>query len=92
MRAFLTIIVPLILPTAAYLLWALAMRRIETAGTGDLLRGLPWVWLVPTGVLLVALVLVVVQVGFGGTGAGEYVPPQVKDGKLVPGHFEPARP
>ena len=92
MRAFLTVIVPLMLPTALYLLWALAMRRVETAGTADLLRGLPWVWLVPAGVLLVAVVLVVVQVGFGGSGVGEYVPPQVKDGRLVPGHFEPARP
>ena len=92
MRALLTIILPLLLPTALYLLWALAMRRIETADMAELLRGLPWVWLVPAGVVLVAAVLVVVQVGFGGSGVGVYVPPQVKDGKLVPGHFEPAKP
>jgi len=91
MRALFTIILPLILPTVLYVLWALAMRRVAAAGVGDLLRGLPLIWLVPAGVALVAVVLVLIPLHFGGGGAGGvYVPPEIVDGKLVPGHVIPA--
>lgn len=88
MRALFTIVLPLILPTALYLLWALAMRRVAATGMGDLLRDVPWVWLVPAGVLLTAVVLLLIPLGFGGSN-GVYVPPEVVGGKLVPGHVEP---
>ena len=92
MRAVFTVILPLILPTVLYLLWALAMRRVAAAGVGDLLRGMPWVWLVPAGVALVAVVLVLIPLGFGRGSSGVYVPPEIVGGKLVPGHIEPAAP
>jgi hypothetical protein len=41
---------------------------------------------------LVALVLVVASLGFGGGGNGVYVPPTTVDGKIVPGHVVPAQP
>ncbi|HTZ81164.1 MAG TPA: DUF6111 family protein [Stellaceae bacterium] len=90
MRALLTVILPLLLPTLLYLVWALAMRRIEATGMVEVLRSLPWVWLVPAGVALVAIALIALPLGFGGNGGGVYVPPQIVNGKLVPGHLAPA--
>ncbi|HKX09416.1 MAG TPA: DUF6111 family protein [Stellaceae bacterium] len=89
-RAFLTVILPLLLPTALYLLWALAMRRAQAMEIGDLLRGLPWLWLAAAGVALLAGVLVMVAFGFGRSAdTAHYVPPRNIDGKIVPGHVEP---
>jgi len=89
-RAFLTIILPLLLPTALYLLWAIAMRRAEAVGLSDLLRGLPWLWLGAAGLALLAGVLVLVAFGFGRSDdTAHYVPPRTVDGKIVPGHVEP---
>ncbi|HVA13034.1 MAG TPA: DUF6111 family protein [Stellaceae bacterium] len=82
-RVFLTIIVPLLLPTAIYALW----------------RGLPgkpvnlpaaWVWLAVAGLLLASLTLVVLSVDFGGSKHGQYVPPHVSGGRVVSGRVEPA--
>jgi hypothetical protein len=90
MRALFTVILPLILPTVLYVLWAVAVRRVAATGAADLLRGLPWIWLVPAGVALVAVVLLLIPLHFGGDGSGVYVPPAIVDGKLVPGHVVPA--
>jgi hypothetical protein len=91
-RAFLTVFLPLLLPTALYLLWVVAMRRAEAAGMGELLRGLPWIWLGAAGTALLAGVLVLVALGFGRSAdTGHYVPPHTVDGRVVPGHVEPGR-
>ena len=90
-RIILTVLVPLLLPTVLYVLWLLAMRRLEGTGAGAVLRTLPWPWLGAAGVVLVAAVLAVVTLWIGGGGtAGTYVPPHTVDGKIVPGHVEPA--
>jgi phosphoglycerol transferase MdoB-like AlkP superfamily enzyme len=90
-RAFLTIILPLLLPTALYLLWAMTMRRAEAAGVVEILRGLPWLWLGVAGLALLAGVLVLVALGFGRSAdTARYVPPRTVNGKIVPGHIEPA--
>jgi hypothetical protein len=88
MRVFLTVVLPLILPTALYLLWLRTARWAESGGT---LRWgtLPWLWLAGTGAVLLALVLVVVHVGFGTAQPGVYVPPRWENGHIVPGHIEP---
>jgi hypothetical protein len=89
-RALLTVILPLLLPTVLYLLWAFAMRRAEVGKLGDLLRGLPWLWLSAAGVVLLVGVLVLVALGFGRSAdTAHYVPPRTVDGKVVPGHVEP---
>jgi len=90
-RAFLTIMLPLLLPTALYLLWVFAMRRVEAAGVGEVLRNLPWVWLSAAGFVLLAVVLVLAALGFGRSAdTAAYVPPRAVGGQIVPGHTEPA--
>jgi hypothetical protein len=89
-RAFLTIILPLLLPTALYLLWAIAMRGAQAAGVTGALRELPWPWLAAAGVALLVVVLILVAVGLGRSAdTAHYVPPRNVDGKIVPGHIEP---
>jgi Family of unknown function (DUF6111) len=91
-RALLTIVLPLLLPTGLYLLWAITMRRTAAAGIGDVLRGLPWPWLAGGGVVLLVGVLALVTLGFGSGDRGIYVPPHAVDGKIIPGHIEPVAP
>jgi len=88
-REILTLVVPLLLPTVLYLVWLRAMRWSEAGGAVSWHK-LPWVWLVVTGVALTALVLFVVTVGFGAAVPGVYVPPHLENGRIVPGHVQPA--
>jgi Family of unknown function (DUF6111) len=91
LREFLTLVVPLLLPTILYLLWLRTVRWSE-AGGAMAWHKLPWVWLALTGVVLTALVLFVVTVGFGTAMPGIYVPPRFENGRIVPGHIEPTKP
>ncbi len=84
-RVFLTIIIPLLLPTGLYVAWRLAVGR-------GLNLPASWIWLLVTGLALAALTLVAVSVNFGGSRQGIYVPPHVSNGQVVPGHIEPAPP
>jgi hypothetical protein len=81
-RVFLTIIVPLLLPTALYATWrVLAGKRINVPKM--------WIWLTVSGLVLASLTLVLLSVDFGEPKNGQYVPPHVSDnGVVVPGHIE----
>jgi uncharacterized membrane protein len=87
-RVVLTILLPLLAPTAIYLVWLFAVGRAESAGA---LKGLPWTWLVVAGVAAVAVALLVVGIDAGG-GTGQYVPPHVEGGSVVPGRVVPPGP
>jgi hypothetical protein len=83
-RVFLTIIVPLLLPTALYAAWRILVgKQINVPAV--------WVWLAVAGLALASLMLVFVSVDFGTPKNGLYVPPHVNDsGTVVPGHIETA--
>ena len=100
LRIVLTIIVPLVLPTALYVLWLWLTRRLAGGGLADMApepdhggrrAALPWLWLAGSGAVLLALVLAVVGVHPGTATPGVYVPPRWEDGRIVPGHIEPSR-
>ena len=90
LRVFLTIVLPLVLPTALYLSVGAACRAGPEAArrgrAGRRCRGSGW--RAPARLLL-ALVLFVVTVGFGTSQPGVYVPPRWENGRIVPGHIEP---
>lgn len=67
----------------AYARWANARRAVN--GTDPLQT--PWFWLVIAGLACAVAGFVVPQF-FVKPNSGQYVPAQVIDGKLVPGHFE----
>lgn len=90
-RVVVEILLPLVLPTALYLLWLSAeRRRREKLGSGETLAwaDAPWIWLGAIGLLLATLVAVALALIGGEPTAGQYVPPHVIDGKIVPGHVE----
>jgi hypothetical protein len=83
-RVFLTIIVPLLLPTALYAFWrVLAGQRINVPAV--------WLWLAVAGLALASAMLVFVSIDFGEPKEGQYVPPHVSaGGEIVPGRIEAA--
>ena len=88
-RVLLTIVLPLVLPTALYLIWATTLRRPSSSDADARWAALPWVWLAGAGLVLLAIVLLVVTVHFGAPQQGVYVPPRWQNGHIVPGHIEP---
>jgi len=101
LRVFFTIVLPLVLPTALYLLWMRLAHWLpwgapwgspEGSQPGEAVRwaALPWVWLAAAGALLLTLMLFVVTVHFGTAEPGTYVPPRWENGRIVPGHIDPA--
>jgi hypothetical protein len=89
LRILLTFIVPLLLPTAIYLLWIrLASGPLQAEAPGR--QALPWIWLAGAGVLLLALVLFFVSIHYGSPQqGGVYVPPRWEQGHIVPPHIDP---
>ena len=90
LRVLLTIVLPLVLPTALYLAWVRTTHPAEDDGAVGW-GALPWLWLAGAGAVLLAVVLFVVTVHFGTSEPGVYVPPRYEGGRVVPGHIEPAR-
>jgi hypothetical protein len=88
LRVFLTIVLPLLLPTLLYLLWIGALGSPQEGGAMPW-TAVPWIWLAGAGALLVAIVLFVVTVHFGSSEEGVYVPPRWQGDQIVPGHVEP---
>jgi Family of unknown function (DUF6111) len=85
LRLILTVVLPLLLPTALWFLWMIAAGR--AAERGARWQDAPWPWLAGTGVVLAGVLLYFVSVHYGEKG-GHYVPSQYIDGKIVPGHLE----
>ncbi len=93
LRTILTIVIPLIAPTVAYLVWMhLRAQRREDEEAGRPVsrwQQLPWPWLILSGAgLAVAAILAVGYVDRSADMSGRYVPPRLEDGKVVPGYFE----
>jgi hypothetical protein len=88
LRVLLTIVLPLLLPLALYLLWVGALSSWHE-GAGIAWHAVPWGWLAIAGVALLAAVLAVVTVGFGTPQQGVYVPPRWEGGRIIPGHMAP---
>jgi hypothetical protein len=87
-RVALTILLPLLLPLALYTGWRLLLGRVALTGSV-----VTWIWLGVAGLLLASLTLVALNVDFGGARNGVYVAPHLgADGRVVPGHIEPAQP
>ena len=90
-RVFITIVLPLLLPTALYLLWVGTWGAPHDGGAVPW-TAVPWVWLAGAGAVLPVIVLLVITVGFGSSQQGVYVAPRWQNGRIVPGHIEPTVP
>lgn len=94
-RILLQIALPFALPFIAYAMWlAVERRRAEKLGRGEVpgWSEAPIVWLGAAGLLLAAIATAGLLLLPGGDKAsGIYVPPHLENGRIVPGHLEPAR-
>ncbi|MGE0628814.1 MAG: DUF6111 family protein [Hyphomicrobiaceae bacterium] len=78
----------LLAPTLIYLAYQWIVRREDTSGR-QILSDAPLVLLGLMGITLMAIVLLFfANTHKGGKPGVGYVPPQVKDGKIVPGHAQ----
>ncbi|MBL8709122.1 MAG: hypothetical protein JNL25_08020 [Rhodospirillaceae bacterium] len=84
MRAFLTVIIPLLLPSAVYWMYLRIRQR-----QGLPFREIPYSWLIVAGTVLAIFSLGITWLYHGEEPNLRYVPPQVIDGVVVPGHFLP---
>ncbi len=91
MRVFVTIVVPLVLPTVLYILYLVALRRRlvgQEPGAAASLGRIPWVWLgVAGGVLMLVTFLAVAKLDDAPPGS-HYEPAKVIDGVIQPGRLE----
>ncbi len=88
MRQVLSILLPLLLPTAAYVLYVHFMRRRAGTGAGPEWRDVPWTWLAVAGGVLAAVVFAAYALLGGAEPGATYKPPRLIDGKIEPGAFE----
>jgi hypothetical protein len=86
-RRFLYELLLFLLPFALYAAYLRVSRR-ENFG---LSRDHPWTMLFASGLLLVAASFLYLGLVEGAGQSGTYVPPHVENGRVVPGHVEPAK-
>lgn len=91
-RIFLIYVLPLIAPSALYILWRL--WQIKRGGghidgdVGRVLRGAPWVKLAAIGTGLLALVLIIAALTGGEPPHEAYSPPRLENGRVLPGEIQ----
>ncbi len=85
-RILLSVIVPVVLPTALYFLYAwFIARRARAAGVAPDKVDVPWSWLGLAGMALLLLSLLIEFTYGGFKPGGRYEPAHMEGGKLVPG-------
>ncbi|HTY67821.1 MAG TPA: DUF6111 family protein [Alphaproteobacteria bacterium] len=91
-RILLQVVAPILLPSVLYALWLVAeRRRLEAVGSAGTKHwaDAPWLWLLALGVFFAVIITMALALVGGESIVGEYVPPQIKDGRIVPGHVVP---
>ena len=87
LKIFLQFVLPLIFPTALWLVWAWFEKR-RNKGEPEAGRATPWIWLIAIGFALSAISLVTWGVIEGESPSKAYTAPKLEDGKVVPGKFK----
>ncbi|MFP6777117.1 MAG: DUF6111 family protein [Alphaproteobacteria bacterium] len=83
-------IVLLMAPAVLFMMYLVIARkvRLSKSDTAKMLRELPWPWLLGIGIALMAASLVVLSMSSGEDRGGNYVPPHMEDGQVVPAKVE----
>lgn len=88
-RLFFTFVLPLLAPTAIYLVWhTIQVRRVASGKRAEptpSFAEMPWFILAGAGIsLLIVTLLGFALFGDSAKPGGVYVPPHMENGKLVP--------
>lgn len=86
-RIILENVILFLLPTIIYVAYRLLTRK-ENASSARVLDDAPLLWLFFAGAALALMTLVFFSKTDGGKPGQVYVPPVLKDGKIIPGHNE----
>lgn len=90
-RTFLTIVIPFVAPTVAYVIWLyFRQEQADAEAQGRRLpawQEFPWTWLVSIGAILAITAVVLLDATQGVDKNAEYRPARYEDGKLIPGEF-----
>jgi hypothetical protein len=80
---------PVLIPLIVYWLWIRNVRRKALAAgkSAPLFREGPWYWAVLASLLTAALCFVLLGLSEKPV-KGDYVPPHLENGKIIPGHTE----
>jgi len=87
-RAFIEAVGPFLVPFALYALWIAALKRAGPAGgtaAGDPPRAHPWIALSVAGLVLAFAVLILTSNRQRMEVGANYLPAQIRDGRIVPG-------
>ncbi len=77
---------PFFLPFIGYGAYVITARAL---GRDASWRSAPWLWLTSAGLALVVIGLLITWAIDDRSGTeGQYVPPRLEDGRIVPGHIE----
>ena len=88
LKKILFIVLPLLLPAVAYILWVYFARRHSARPGVSRWRNLPWVWLAAAGLGLMVVSLVSLALFTGHDIRAVYTPAKYIDGELIPGKTE----
>ena len=90
-RAFLTYIVPFLMPIAGYAVWIwYRTNHAQThGGEAPKFEQGPWPLMLFLGAVLSFGILAVGALNTGGSPGDIYIPPHVENGKIVPGRTQP---
>jgi hypothetical protein len=83
-RIALQILLPLLLPTVAFFLWAWLAPRFGIDSRSNVLQTTPWFWLIIAGVLLMGVGLTATALTQGAAPGSEIIQPRLEDGRVVP--------
>ncbi len=87
-RILLHYLLPLILPTLAFLAWAWFARDNQAKNGKTWYKDGPWFWLISTGFALMVVGLVATALTTGSEAGKEYHAPRWEGDRVVPGRFE----
>ena len=91
LRVVLSVLLPLVLPTALYFAYAWYVgQQAEAEGEEEPKElDVPWSWLISTGLVLALIALAVTVMDPDAKPGAVYEPPHLENGKLVPGRMRP---
>lgn len=90
MRVVFLWILPIVFPLLILIGW-MAYHRLRARNSARPMPTLgqaPWLWMAAVTLLTVAAGVILIDSRSGEPPGGTYVPPQIKDGQIIPGHIE----
>jgi len=81
-------LIDILLFALPFILYGVYMLAVRGAAPGDLWQGAPVFWLLAAGCGLLLVTMATLIQFSGGSPEGEYHPPVIEDGVIVPGEID----